>query len=181
MKKYIKSADYNSVDNFGYGYGYDSNGDPIDLSTVQELYRIANQEILPLTELGQTGDATIEEDTFEYHFTGTAYGADLKYCIYYSINDDNLDLMSFVKHNAKFYPDFRSNKYSAELSFTIHVNNDDVWKVEFLGADIYENGTYSDYFSDDFREDFDWKRICEIIKEIAEPAVREIHQAMSNI
>jgi len=174
MKKYIKSND-------DWGFGYDSNGEPIDESMVDELYRVAEDEVLPKTKLAKMGRATIDDDTFNYYATGTAYGAELTYCIYYRINDDNLDLMSFVKRNAKFYPDFRSNKYSAELSFTLHVNNDDVWKVEFLEADIYEDGTYSDYFSDDFREDFDWKRICEIIKEIAEPAVREIHQAMSNI
>ena len=175
MKKYIKANDYED-----YGYGYDSNGEPIDESMVDELYRIAEREILPKSELGQTGDATIEEDTFEYHFTGTAYGADVLYSIFYEVTDEGIDLMSFTKRNAKFYPDFRSNRYTAKLSFTIHVHNDDI-RVEFLGADVYDDGTYSDYFSDDFREDFDWKRISEVIKELAEPAVREIHRVLSNV
>ena len=178
MKKYIKSADYNSGDDFGYGY--DSNGEAIDFSTVQELYRIANQDILPQTELGQIGDTDIDEDSFEFYFGGGIQGAVLDYIIHFDTTDEQLDLMSFVKPNARFYPDFNSDKYTADIRFSIHVHMSNI-KVEFLEADVYENNTYSDYFSDDFREDFDWKRMQEIVKEIAEPAVREIHATLSNL
>ena len=171
MKKYIHAND-------DWGYGFDSDGKAIDQSTVEELYRIADQDILPMTELGQMGAATIEEDSFEYHFGGGINGASLTYTIYFETDDENLDLMSFVKRNAKFYPDFRSEKYSAKIRFNIHVHLSNI-KVEFLEADVYENGVFSDYFSDDFREDFDWKRMQEIVKEIAEPAVDAIHQALS--
>lgn len=179
MKKYIKSADYSSGDDFGYGY--DSNGDAIDQSTVEELYRIANQEILPNTELGRIGNADIAEDSFEFYFGGGIYGAVLDYTIDFDITDAELDLMSFVKPNARFYPDFNSNKYTANLQFTIVVHQDNI-RVDFFTADVYEDGTYSSYFSDDyFRENFDWRKMCEEIKKIAEPAVREIHRTLSNL
>ena len=184
MKRYIHASD-----DTDYGYGFDSNGDPIDESTVEELYRIANSEILPDTVLAETCTyCDIDEDSFEFHATGTAFGSDVTYTISATITDGSVNLMSFVRPDAQWIPDFNSERYSAEISLEIHVHNDDV-TVEFLEADVYDSMregadrhfTHSSYMSDEFREDFDIEAICAEIQRLAESAAREIHGALSNI
>ena len=164
-----------------FTFGYDSNGDPIDESTVDELYRIAEREVLPDTKLGQIGDATISEDSFEFYFSGGIYGALLKYDIDLDTDDEHIDLMNYIKRNARFYPDFRSDKYTAKINFIIHIDNMNTFDVELHEADVYEDDVHSTYFTDRFNEYIDIDRLCDAIREIAEPAVREIHCTLSNL
>lgn len=184
MKIYVKAND-----DYDYGFGFDSNGGAIDESTVEELYRIAENEILPDTVLAETCSyCDIDEDSLEYHATGTAFGADVTYTIYATITDKTVDLMTFVRPDAEWIPDFNSERYSADISLAIHVHNDSA-NVEFLEADVYDSMregadrrfTHSSYMSDEFREDFDIDAICAEIKRLADSAAREIHGVFSNI
>lgn len=191
MKKYIKSDDYNSGDDFGYGY--DSNGEPIDESTVDELYRIAEREILPESDLAKLGRVTIDEDTFDYYMTRTAWGARIKYTMYLETDENNdvFDLEAYALESAFMRPSFDRNSilsrvYTVSLQFNIYVEGYDVEgyvKVEVELADglVYKNGVFDSYHSERFAEYFDEDALCDRVKEIAEPAVREIHRTLSDL
>lgn len=161
-------------------YGYDSNGCLINESTAEEQYWIAEHNVLPETELGQIGDASISEDSFEFYFGGGIQGAVLKYDIDFDTDDEHIDLMNFIRSGARFYPDFRSEKYTADIRFTIHVNMNKI-AVDLAEADVYEDDIHSTYFTDRFNECIDIERLCDVIREITESAVREIQRALSNL
>lgn len=161
-------------------YGYDSNGEQIDESTVDELYRIAESDILWKSELSAIGDVSIASGSFDYFMTGTAFGASLKYRIVVYTDSDHIDPMDYVKHGAAGYPDFNSDPYFAEMTFAIDVNNDEV-SAEFVEAWIYDETTHSDYFTDNFTKWFDTKQMCKMIEKIAKPIVREIRITLSNL
>lgn len=180
MKKYIESADYSSDDDFGYGY--DSNGEPIDESTVDELYRVAEDEVLPKTELAKIGRATIDDDTFKYYATGTAWGASLGYVILFEVDSDALNLDKYVRREARMFPAFdMKDIWSATIRFSIVVDNSKLKTVIFEEADVYKRGKYDSYSSDKFIEQFDAGRLCDYIAGIAEQAIREIHVVLSDI
>ena len=55
----------------------------IDESSQDELYRIAENELLPKTELYKISEyCTIDEDSFDFTQTGTAWGGYICYDIY---------------------------------------------------------------------------------------------------
>lgn len=161
-------------------YGYDSNGEQIDESTVDELYRIAESDILWKSELSKIGDVSIASGSFDYFMTGTAFGASLKYRIVVYTDSDHIDPMDYVKRGAEGYPDFNSNPYFAEMEFAIDVDNDEV-SAEFVEAWVYDENVHSDYFTDNFTKWFDTKKICKMIEKIAKPIVREIRITLSNL
>ena len=172
MKKYIKANDY---------YGYDSNGDPIDESTVDELRSFVTYDILPFTELSKLGNLSLDEDSFKYTATGTAFGAYLDYTINLSTSDDEIDVYSFMNRSwNSTMVDFNDDRNYVNLYFEIHVKGDKI-NVEITDTDVYERGTYSEYYSKKFVQAFDIYRMCDEIKKIAEPAVREIKVALSNL
>lgn len=173
MKRYIKANDEY--------YGYDSNGEEIDESTVDELRRIVTYDVLPFTQLGRLGNAYLDEDSFKYTATGTAFGAYLQYTIKLSTDDDRIDIYSFMKPGwGDLMLDFNSENNYVDFMFEIHVKGDKI-NVELTDIDVYDSGTYSEYYSKKFAEAFDLDAMCETIKEIAEPAVNEIKAAVSNI
>lgn len=162
-------------------YGYDMNGDEIDESTVEALYRIAEREILPDTMIGQLGECTIDEDSFKYFATGTAFGAYLKYTIILDLSDNEIDVYSFSRGVVgETLPALNDNGNYIQFEFYISVDGEKI-DVTPNQIDVYQNDTYSDYFSDKFAKGFDVPAICDMIKEIAEPAVRDIHATLSNV
>ena len=178
MKRYIRSSD--DAD-FGYGYGFDSNGDAIDYSTVEALFRVAENEILPKSELNQKFyGCSIDEDNFEYHMSGTAWGAYLRYVIYVPANSDEIDINQFLR---KDYDGLSIARFSgntrAEIDFTIHVNGDDI-AVKRGEVSIYDP-SYNTYMTQLYDEALDWKALCDYVGQYAESAVSDIHAALSNI
>jgi hypothetical protein len=179
MKRYIKANDENT----DYGFGFDSNGDAIDESTVEELYRIAENEILPGTILAQTSPrCSIDADTFEYVSTGTAFGAYLKYTIYIPLTSEFMNISAFMRsdydgmHMGSFDDESRDDRIEANLN--AYVDEDNV-TVEVDDIAVYDNGTYSDYWTDKYSDIIDWNAVCEEIKEQAEGAAREIKGVLS--
>ena len=167
-------------DDFAVG-GYDSNGDPIDESTIEELYRVANSEILPTTELAELGDADIPEDTFDYYASGTAFGANLKYDIVLTVGDGAFDLDGeYALEDGGMHPSFMYGDNSAELTFTIKVRGDKVNTV-LTDVSIYDGGIYSDRYSENFADYWDEIALCEYVNQLAAPAVEEIQTTLSNI
>ena len=173
MKIYIKAND---------DYGFDSNGEAIDESTVNEMYRIAG-EILDQSELAQLDPyVTISEDSFKYYATGTAWGAYLAYTIMTEISSDDLDLRKFYtdSDDSTMFIDLDGNG-EVKMQFNIYVSNGNQIQVEITGVDVYENGRYTEYFDKNFYKLFDVEKICNHVKRLAEPVVNEIHSTLSNI
>ena len=175
MKKYIKAND-------DWGFGYDSNGEPIDESMVDEFYRVAEDEVLPKTKLAKMGRATIDDDTFNYYATGTAFGASLDYEIQFEVDSDALNLDKYVRREARMFPAFdMKDIWSATLKFSIVVDGSKLNVVMLDEVYVYKRGNYDSYSSYKFMEQFNTDRLCDYIAGIAEPAIREIHIALSNI
>ena len=162
-------------------FGFDSNGDPIDESTVDELYRVANSEVLPTTELSDLGDVGIDEDSFEYFATGTAFGAYLKYTIMATIDGSKFGLNeNYAFDDNKGRPDFNFASNSCEIVFEIKVEGERI-TTSIADVTIYSNGIFSSRYSDNFEEYWDAEKLCDAVTNIAEPAVSEIANVLSNI
>lgn len=176
MKKYIKADD-------DWGFGYDSNGEPIDESTVDELYRVAEDEVLPKTKLAQLGNVTINENGFDYFFAGGIQGAVLHYAISLETDSEHIDLYKFMQNDYNStMPDFRrSHNNFVNLNFKIFVDNDHVSDVRLVDADVYDGGNHSTYYTKKFEDAFDTDRLCEYITRIADSAADKIHSVLSNI
>lgn len=180
MKKYIRSSD-----DADFGYGYDSNGEPIDESTVDELYRVANEEVLPTTELAEFGICDIDDDEFEYYATGTAWGANLNYIIRFALNPvafaDRAREFSNGKDISAIFIDLRNPNNEVETTFDISVNGSN-FDVELVEVNITENGSdASDTIYDSFDKLFSKRKIENFVARIAEDAVNKIHATLSNI
>ena len=154
--------------------GYTQNGEEIDESIEGELYRIAENEILPHTFLGKIGDyVTIDEDTFEYLATGTAFGAYLKYTIYLEWGAE------YQPNIRKFYTDIHGDVFHRDwtlddihIDFNIYVDGDKV-TTEIADIDVYE--------PKNFEKVYDLDALCNAISKIAEKAAYEIKSKLSNI
>ena len=173
MKIYVKG-------NNDYYMGYDSDGNEIDESTVDALRGIITYEILPHSELAELGNVDLDEDSFEYTATGTAFGAYMQYTLTLSTDSDEIDVYSFQRNHNEMMLDFSRDRNYVMFHFNINVDGDKI-NVTPEDIDVYENGTYSDYYSEKFSKAFDVPGICNMIAEMAEPVVREIHAKLSNL
>lgn len=166
------------------GYGIDSYGETIDESTVNELYRMAERDILPKTELAKIDPyVSIDEDSWDFYFGGvsnTGMMGVVKFYIHFKLTSDNIDLNEFVIPEARLYPDFKY--YTASLDFDIYTENGKVTDVVLESADIYKSdNSYDTYQSDKFKEAFNVEAIENYIEKLAAPAVEEIYNAVSNL
>lgn len=173
MNKYAKSA----------YFGHTPNGEEISKDMVERFYQYADQDILPYTRLAkELGEAFIDEDSFDYLLTGTAYGAAVKYVIQLRTNSDRIDLYQFMRRDYnRTFADLRSDDVYVDLSFAIYAKNDGIEHVYLEESDVYVNGTISTYDTDRFAEAFDIEKLCEFVERLAIPAAREIHAELSNI
>ena len=166
------------------GFGIDSNGETIDESTVSELYRIAEKEILPNTELAKLDpDVSIDEDSWDFYFGGISNNGMMgvvKFYFHFKLTSDNIDLNEYVLPDAKLYPDF--NYYKASLDFDIYTENGKVTDVVLESADIYKSdNSYDSHFSGKFGEAFNTEALENYIEKLAAPAAEEIYNAVSNL
>lgn len=181
MKRYIRSSE----DDMDYGYGFDSNGEPIDESTVDELYRVANDEVLPDTELAEFGTCDISDDSFEYFASGTAWGAYLKYTIMFELDPVEFADRAYEFSNGNDIPalflDLRNPENEVTTRFDIVVNGSN-FDVELVEVNITEKGSdASDTIYDSFDKLFSKRKIENFVARIAEDAVNKIHATLSNI
>ena len=168
-------------------YGYDQNGDEIDESTVDALYGMLEHELLPQTELARyvfgADNMSIDEDSFEYFSTGTAWGADIDYNILVDVatgsRDNKFNLNKFLNRN---YEGLRPDLDVTDISFDmiIKVRNDNI-TVDIDTNSVNVDGDYTDYFAKRFTEIFDIDAIKEDVKTIAERDAYEIKIELSDI
>jgi hypothetical protein len=169
-------------------FGYDMNGNAIERSTVDELYRIADQEILQYSDFAEySSDCTIEEDSFIYYATGTAFGATIDYKISATFTNESLsnndisiyDFIDFDKDT--IIPDFKNTSYDFEISFTINVVSNDVAEIDIDDIVVYNILGYTEYESKNLSENIEYDKLKSFIKTIAEPVINEIHAKLSNL
>jgi hypothetical protein len=194
MKRYIKAND----ENMDYGYGFTSNGEPIDESTVDELYRIASEILEKSVITDYDRYASIEEDTFEYYATGSAWGANLDYVIRFEATGEDIDILDFLNTdiidrylvmwnrdglNDSEYEigirvsgtDPEYNEYSPASGFMIEcTNRDAICRANFN----FKEGSYLSRYPD---ECINWDKLYAHIAEIVQPVIVEIHSTLSNI
>ena len=171
-----------------YGYGYDQNGELIDESTVDELYRIAEYELLPKSELARIFGAdniSIDEDTFDYTATGTAFGAYITYDIIIHVATgsygNRFNLNKFINPN---YDEIRPDFDITDIAFDIivHVDGDKVTAtVDLNPRNIRVDLDPSSYFAKKFDRIIDVPKIEHDVETIAERDVYEIKSVLSNI
>lgn len=166
------------------GFGIDSNGETIDESTVNELYRMAERDILPKTELAQIDPyVSIDEDSWDFYFGGisnTGMVGVVKFYIHFKLTSDNIDLNEYVLPEAGMRPDFKY--YTASLDFDIYTENGRVTDVILEDITIRDNhNNYSEWDSERFKDNFNTEALENYIEKLAAPAAEEIYNAVSNL
>ena len=164
-------------------YGQTQNGEDIDESMVQELYQIAEYDVLPKTQLAQMGEVTIDEDSFEYFATGTAWGAYLKYDMYLTISQQidekaPLNLIDYIRRvdNLTYHV---GSVIEIKFKIKVSTNNCD---TQIESINVYSSDSrYNDWDTEHFRDKLDYEYICDDINPIANDAAEEIHRTISNI
>lgn len=170
-KKSCKSIKEDTFDNEDWGYGFDSNGDAIDESTVDELYRIAERDILPKTELAKIDEyVTIDEDSFEFYMSSP--WVQESFTIIFEMTTDDLDMMSYVLPDAEWIYDY--NGYGSRLDnlkFFIDVKNGEVSKVTLADHSVkdIDDGKY------------DVEKLESYVAELASSAATAIYNGTTNL
>lgn len=140
----------------------------IDESAQDELYRIAEYELLPETQLYKISErCTIDEDSFDFTQTGTAWGGYICYDIYMEWTAEYLPKIDdFYRDNIDdvWHRDWKLDEI--KIYFNIHVDGDKV-TVEIADMDIVE--------PKNFEKVFDIDALCDAIREIAEKSANYIH------
>ena len=137
-------------------------------SARDELYRIAEYELLPETQLYKISEyCTIDEDSFDFTQTGTAWGGYICYDIYMEWTAEYLPrIENFYRDDIDdvWHRDWKLNEI--KIYFNIYVDGDKV-TVEIADMDIVE--------PKNFEKVFDLDALCDAIKEIAENSANYIH------
>ena len=163
-------------------YGYDSNGVKIDESTVDELYRIAENEILPEEDIYILCDTncSIDEDSFEYFATGTAFGSMLSFKLYADFEFSDSTIYDYINAEVAFLSDV-TTAASAEIQTTIIVENNEIKDIQIDDILVFKDGMYSYCDSTEFEKVFDKESFKEAVRKITEPTVYKMATVLSNI
>lgn len=164
-------------------YGYDSNGVKIIESTVEELFRIAEQELLrngDMAKIFGADNVSVEEDSFNYYATGTAFGPLVEYTINLTINKKISELRKFescIYNSLKPCPD---KNITFDVVINIHDNTADVF-IDNSTNNINIEDDYSDFFAKRFEAIYDIHKLKDYIKLLAENDLYDIKPIIANI
>ena len=151
-----------------------------DVNITDEVYRICEQEILLNSELYERCYyVSINEDSFDGCFTGTAFGAYLEYTLDCETDGNKIDMQRFCFEDSVVGL-FDSIPYVITITFHIHVKGEKV-TVDIECVDVYDNNNYNEYLSAEVFTDLDKDALIEHIIELAQSTISEIHIAASNI
>lgn len=166
-------------DDVDYGYGYDSNGDPIDESTVEELYRIAEYEILPKSELAKIDEyVSIDEDSWDFYMSSPHVTE--KFYIHFKLTEKDINFNDYTLPDGKMFPDF--NYYTAVLDFDIYAENGEITSVILEDKKIYRpDGAFDDYDVKQFDDLYNVEALINYVEHLAADTVKDIYNGTTNL
>ena len=166
-------------DDVDYGYGYDSNGEAIDESTVEELYRIAEYEILPKSELAKIDECvSIDEDSWDFYMSSPHVTE--KFYIHFKLTEKDIDFNKYALPEAAAFPDF--NYYTAVLDFDIYTENGEVTSVVLEEVKINRpDGAFDDYDVKRFDKLYNVDAIINYVEALAADTVKDIYNGTTNL
>ena len=166
-------------DDVDYGYGYDSNGDAIDESTVDELYRIAEYEILPKSELAKIDEyVSIDEDSWDFYMSSPHVTE--KFYIHFKLTEKDINFNDYTLPDGKMFPDF--NYYTAVLDFDIYAENGEITSVILEDKKIYRpDGAFDDYDVKQFDDLYNVEALINYVEHLAADTVKDIYNGTTNL
>lgn len=153
-------------------------------SLTDELYRVADQEILSVSDLATYDPyVTIDEDSFECTFTRTAWGAYLQYGIRFDAHSDKFDFKSYfdwdkIEREQLSWLDPDSDTCFATVRFFIAVDGSKT-HADVEDVIVTRDGHYSEWDTEQYKNIIDFDKFGEAIVQLAEPTVQEIHSTLS--
>lgn len=174
--EYVTGEDDEPAD---MGYGYDSNGDPIDESTVEELYRIAEYEILPKSELAKIDEyVSIDEDSWDFYMSSPHVTE--KFYIHFKLTEKDINFNDYTLPDGKMFPDF--NYYTAVLDFDIYAENGEITSVILEDKKIYRpDGAFDDYDVKQFDDLYNVEALINYVEHLAADTVKDIYNGTTNL
>jgi len=174
--EYVTGEDDEPAD---MGYGFDSNGDPIDESTVEELYRIAEYEILPKSELAKIDEyVSIDEDSWDFYMSSPHVTE--KFYIHFKLTEKDINFNDYALPDGKMFPDF--NYYTAVLDFDIYAENGEITSVILEDKKIYRpDGAFDDYDVKQFDDLYNVEALINYVEHLAADTVKDIYNGTTNI
>lgn len=169
-------------------YGYDSNGEEIDESTVEELARITNEIINDNVQNPQWFEyIDVDEDSFKNSFY-FSNGAHVNYELTVTTDSDKLDISDCYTDgwNDTFVQITQNNGYAViDLKLVMDVQNADI-KFKACYADVYElsrdgHMTFSQYYTDKFDQAIDINKVFDKVKACLAGAVEDALVTISNL
>ena len=162
-----------------YDFGFDSNGEALDESTVEELYRIAEYEILPKSELAKIDEyVSIDEDSWDFYMSSPHVTE--KFYIHFKLTEKDIDFNKYALPEATAFPDF--NYYTAVLDFDIYTENGEVTSVVLEEVKINRpDGAFDDYDVKRFDKLYNVDAIINYVESLAADTVMDIYNGTTNL
>lgn len=148
-------------------YGVTMNGEELDESTTEELYRIAEYEILEKYR-AKYNNITIDEDSWEVY--GTGNGCLYSYRLSIVIDTEIMPELKQFTLNSAMHPDFNILGNFGRFELTAVVENNIIKDISFTETSIYENSVYNTYFTYRILNIFDFLKI----RKYLEPSIADI-------
>jgi hypothetical protein len=165
-------------------------------SMIEELFCVAQCEIIENKnnkfDTICCGNCSIDDNSFTYIYTGTAFGAYLEYDINCAINtvsmkEFGIDILDYLETNeegsyVRLIPKFDEDNY-AEIEFTISVRGEKVdVKICADGIYYYEKFYgYNDYLTTTIMGALNVPKFKNLLIELSNDMISEIHRTLSNV
>ena len=153
-------------------------------SLTDELYRVAEQEILQTSKLASYDPyVSIDEDSFECTFTGTAWGTYLQYGIRFDAHSDKFDFKNYfdwdkIEREQLSWLDPDSDTCLATIRFFIAVDGSKV-HADVEDVVVTRDGTYSELNTEQYKNIIDFDKFGAAIVQLADPVIQDIHYTLS--
>lgn len=160
-------------------YGFTSNNEEITESMVEEFYRIAEKEILPNTTLYIMcdGNCSIDEDSFSYYNTGTAFGPLVNMTINCTATKDTFPKLDFIKSGS--IANYNNSKHRFEIDVAIEMDGSET-NISYV-VSCYPYGEYDEEESKRFHSVMDKTFLDKYFTGLSSKAYNQIVGAISNI
>jgi len=152
-----------------WGYGFDSNGDPVDESTVEELERIA-QEILDKSEIHSI-DEYADLHNFNYYASIPYIQESFNIAFTYVADIYELSERGLLTEDGIF-----TTVAPYNIRFNVRCKNGEVEYAECTGVDVKDN-----YVKDVELKNFNLDALVQFATDLVNPVAKDIYYGTTNI